>query len=112
MKEINRSVLIVRSKEPFLYWLNSLPDPGDYTLEDINRDQSAFLLLEYEDDRKQENILGKYFTQIFEEKLFGWWTDPEAWPSKRDLKTFKKWFDVEFHSIVYDLVNRPLLVVE
>jgi len=112
LKEINRSVLIVRSKEPFLYWLNSLPDPGDYTLEDINEDQSAFLLPEYEDDRKKENILRKYFTQIFEEQLYGWWTDPDAWPIKRDLKTFKNWFDVEFHSVVLDLVDKPILVVE
>ena len=27
MKEINRSILTVRAKEPFLHWLNSLPDP-------------------------------------------------------------------------------------
>ena len=112
MKEINRSVLIVRAKEPFRQWLNSLPDPSDYTLEEINRDNSAFLLPEYEDDRKKENILRKYFEEIFEEQLNGWWTDPEAWPSKRDLKTFKKWFDVEFHSVVFDLVEKPILFVE
>lgn len=112
MKEINRSVLIVRSKELFLHWLNSLPDPGNYTLEDINEDQSALLLPEYEDDRGKENILKKYFKEIFEEQLNGWWTDPDAWPSKRDLKTFKKWFEVEFHSLVFDLVDRPIMVVE
>lgn len=112
MKEINRSILIVRVKEPFLHWLSSLPDPGEYTLEDINRDQSAFLLPEYEDDRKKENIFKRYFKEIFEDQLSGWWTDPDAWPSKRDLKTFRKWFDVEFHSMVFDLVERPILDVE
>ena len=29
MKEVNRSVIVVRAKEPFLQWLNSLPDPGN-----------------------------------------------------------------------------------
>ena len=87
MKEINRSVLIVRAKEPFRRWLNSLPDPGDYTLEEINEDQSAFLLPEYEDDSRKENILMKYFKEIFEEQLNGWWTDPDAWPLQRDLKS-------------------------
>ena len=32
MKEINRSILTVRAKEPFLHWLNSLPDPAKYTM--------------------------------------------------------------------------------
>jgi hypothetical protein len=41
-----------------------------------------------------------------------WWQDPDAWPSKRDLPTFKKWFDVEFHSVVFDLVDKPIQTVE
>ncbi|MBS3820106.1 hypothetical protein KGY73_11480 [bacterium] len=112
MYEINRSLLIVRAKEPFLRWLNSLPDPGKCTLERVNYDQSAYLLPEYEDDRDTEKLLRKYFKQIFEEQLNGWWTDPEAWPSKRGLKTFKQWFDVEFHSMVFDLVNERILSVD
>ncbi len=113
MKEIDRSILIIRAKEPFLDWLHSLPDPNPdrYTLDEINRDQSAYLLPEYEDDNKRENLIKKYFKQIFEEQLNGWWTDPEAWPSKRDLKTFKEWFEVEFHSVVLDLFDGPIRTV-
>ena len=112
MKEINRSILTVRAKEPFLHWLNSLPDPVKYTMNEVNADQSAFLLPEYEADDKKENLLKKYFKQIFEEKLNGWWQNPDTWPSKRDLKTFKEWFDVEFHSVVFDLVDKPIQTVE
>lgn len=112
MIEINRSILTVRAKEPFLHWLNSLPDPEKYTLDEVNSDQSAFLLPEYEADDKKENLLKKYYKPIFEEKLNGWWQDPDAWPPKRDLKTFKKWFDVEFHSVVFDLVDRPIQSAE
>jgi len=61
----------VRAKEPFRQWLNSLPDPGDYTLEEINEDQSTFLLPVYEDDHRKDNILKKYLTRIFEEQLNG-----------------------------------------
>ena len=112
MKEINRSVLIICAKKPFLHWLNSLPDPDECTLEEINEDQSAFLLPEYEDDRRQEYILKKYYKEIFEEQLNDWWVDPDAWPITRDLKTFKKWFDVEFHSMAFDLVDEPIFRVE
>ncbi|MGB6866229.1 MAG: hypothetical protein WBE11_11105 [Candidatus Aminicenantaceae bacterium] len=114
MKEIDRSILTVRAKEPFLDWLHSLPDPDPvkYILNEVNRDQSAYLLPEYEDDNKKESLLKKYFSKIFEEQLNGWWVDPDAWPSKRDLKTFKEWFDVEFHSVVLDLVDKPIRTVE
>jgi hypothetical protein len=52
MKEVDRSILTVRAKQPFLDWLHSLPDPDPvrYTLDEVNRDQSAYLLPEYEDD--------------------------------------------------------------
>ena len=112
MREINRSLLVVRAKEPFLDWVNSLPDPADVTLEDLNNDRSAFLLPEYEEDRRKDYLLRKYFKEIFEEELNSWWMDQDDWPSQRDLKTFKKWFEVEFHSIVFDLVDKPICVVE
>ena len=112
MWEIDRSILIVRAKEPFLHWLHSLPDPARYTLEAVNDDRPGYLLPEYEDDKKKDGLLKKYFQQIFEEQLNGWWGDPEAWPSKRDLKTFKEWFEVEFHSVVFDLIEKPIQIVE
>jgi hypothetical protein len=44
MKEIDRSILTIRAKEPFLDWLHSLPDPRPirYTLNEVNRDRSAY----------------------------------------------------------------------
>lgn len=112
MIEINRSLLVVRAKEPFLDWVNSLPDPADVTLENLNEDRSAFLLPEYEEDRRKDYLLRKYFAEIFEEELSGWWGDPDDWPTQRDLRTFKKWFEVEFHSLVFDLVEKPICDVE
>jgi len=43
MYEINRSLIIVRGKEPFLHWLHSLPDPDEITLEEVNYDQISFM---------------------------------------------------------------------
>jgi len=109
MNEVNRSVFVVRAKEPFLQWLNSLPDPGDFNLDEVNRDSTAYLLPEFEDDDDMEKLLENYYSFIFEEQLDGWWRDPDSWPSKRDLNTFKEWFDVEFHCMVFDLVDKPLM---
>lgn len=63
MNEVNRSFIVVHAKEPFLQWINSLPDPGNFTLDEVNRDSTA-----------------------------------------------KEWFDVDFHSIVSDLVEKPLKI--
>ena len=105
---INRSLLIVRAKEPFVKWINSLPDPAMLSRQQVDRDNTAYLLPEYAHDGEQDEILVQFHDLIFQEQLSGWWTDESAWPSKRDLVTFKKWFDVEFHSAVLDLVDGPL----
>ncbi len=109
MKEVNRSVIVVRAKKPFLQWLNSLPDPGKFTLDEVNQDSTTFLLPEYEDDSEIKKLLERYYSFIFEEQLDGWWRDQDAWPSKRNLKTFKEWFDVDFYCTVFDLVEKPLM---
>ncbi|MCG2814422.1 MAG: hypothetical protein L6425_00580 [Candidatus Aminicenantes bacterium] len=46
-------------------------------------------LPEYEDDRRRDYLLGKYFEGIFEEELNSWWLDPDDWPlSRRTIQYF------------------------
>ena len=45
----------------------------------------------------------KHFTVIFEHELWGWCTDPEQWPTDRTYSAFRKWFEVEFHSMILEL---------
>ncbi len=106
---VNRSVLIVKAKEPFRQWLLSLPDPEDASLAEINEDNSVYLIPEYEDNTEKEKVLKMVYAEIFEEQLDGWWRDEKDWPKDRNLRLFKKWFDVEFHSVVIDLVDNELI---
>lgn len=105
---VNRGLVIATAKEPFRQWLLSLPDPTDVSLEEINEDRTAYLIPEFEDDDQRDRILRKFFILIFEDQLAGWWTREEDWPQKRDLRTFKKWFDLQIHSVVEDLVDGVL----
>ena len=105
---VNRGLVTVLAKEPFREWLQALPDPCDVTLEEINEDRTAYLIPEFEDDKEQEKVLKKVYAMIFEDQLFGWWTREEDWPRKRDLRTFRKWFEPQFHSVVEDLVDDVL----
>jgi len=70
MNEVNRSVFVVRAKEPFLQWLNSLPDPGDFTLDEVNRDSTAYLLPEFEDDDEMEKLLGEILREYLRNPEF------------------------------------------
>jgi len=106
---LNRSIIIIKVKEPFLNWLRSLPEPENkITIDEINFDNSVYLLPEYEMDDEREEILEDYYDIIFEDQLADWWTDSAIWPKTRNLSTFKKWFTIEFHSLVLDLVDLPL----
>lgn len=105
---LNRSLVIVKVKEPFQKWLQALPEPFDATLEVLNQDPSCYLLPQYEDDSEREHLMGQIFDYIFEEQLYSYWTQESDWPSIRDLETFKQWFSLEFSSLVEDLVDLPL----
>ena len=109
---VNRSALIVRAKEPFREWLMSLPDSEDVSLHEINEDNSVYLIPEYEDDLEKDKILKLMYKEIFEEQLEDWWREEKDWPKKRNLSLFKKWFDVEFHSVVIDFVGDELVSEE
>ena len=109
MDLINRCVVIVKAKEPFLQWIRTLPDPDkSVTLSQLNDDSNAYLLPEYEMDEDREALLAECYDDIFYHELMGWWTDERAHPTPRSLKMFKEWFSVEFHSSVVDLGDTEL----
>ena len=106
---LNRGLVVVSPKEPFRLWLMSLPEPVEVSLEEINEDRSAYLVTEFEDDKQRDRVLRKSFKMIFEDQLVNWWTSEDDWPKKRDLLTFRKWFDLQFHSAVEDLGHGELV---
>ncbi|MFT5127830.1 MAG: hypothetical protein ACI8W8_001437 [Rhodothermales bacterium] len=101
---VNRSVLLVRAKEPLRAWLTGVfaPKPPP-TLAEINTDCSAYLVPETEEEEENRAILRIAFTTLFEYELAEWCTDPDTWPDIRDRATFNEWFDCEFHTVVTDL---------
>ena len=108
---LNRSLLLVRVKQPFLDWLRSLPDPVDEetTLELINEEATAYLIPDVEDEEECASVLSEAFDPIFEHQLGGWWTDETAWPRDRTLEMFGDWFEIEVHAMIEDLVDGPIV---
>ena len=106
---LNRGAVIVRFKEPFLRWINEAdPDPGDpVSLEDANHDSTVYLV-HAEEPAEFDSWLRLNAKTFFEQLLEDWYTDPDLWPKKRDLKTLKEWCTIEFHSLVLDTGGPPL----
>ena len=104
---LNRCVLIVRPRQPFLDWAAQLDDSG--LLPDAKGEQTVYLVPEFDDDGGAARVLKRVFAEVFERELFGWHTDESAWPPKRTLAMFRDWFDVELHSVVEDLCDIELV---
>ncbi len=112
MNEVNRGVLVLKAKEPYLDWVNATDDEGVVrTLDEVSQDCTAYLTPEIEDDDELRGLLEQIYDLLFELELVGWVQDEAQWPANRDFPTFLEWFDVEFHSMVLDLAEGELEVV-
>ena len=103
MLDINRALVVVKPKQPFLDWLCSIDEAElKLDLDELREDTGAYLVPEWGTNDEQWEVLRWAADYIFEQELWGWYTDPALWPMNRDFDTFLQWFDVEFHCMVFD----------
>lgn len=108
MITVNRSALIVKPKQPFLDWVNSVePTSPNITLRDVQDEPTIYLVPEIDSDVAP--ILKVVYKQIFVDQLAAWFTDKECWPQDRSLSVFRQWFDWQSHSMVVDVTDEPLI---
>jgi hypothetical protein len=103
-RQVKRTAIIVKPRLPYIQWANSLDDDGVKLGEDFEPEHTVYLIEDigdYEVDVKA--MVAPYFEFIFEEELNEWHRLESDWPARRDLATFLKWFDVEYHSMVIAL---------
>lgn len=99
---INRSAIIVKLKQPYVDWANVLDVSEKYSLDSLNRENHIYLISDYDTDEELEEIIKYLYPEIFTVELSAWVTDTKLWPKNRDYTTFKRWFTVEAHSMVFD----------
>ena len=108
---LNRDLIVVRLKQPFVDWVNEAdpyPDGSPMTLDDVNEDVSTFLIHDHASE-DFERWLTECYLLLFEAILEEWYVDEALWPQDRTLALFKRWCDVEIHSMVFDLVDGALI---
>lgn len=104
---LNRSLLIVRVKIPFIEWAKSLDEEGPKV--DLEAyEPNAYLVDGVEGPDQLGRVLKRAWKAIFEHELAVWHRDPGDWPRRRGLTMFREWFDVELHPGVHDIGTDPI----
>jgi hypothetical protein len=110
---INRAAVILRYKKPAIDWINESDPGGDdpgITIESVNEERTVYLIREKDADTPAdvEEWINLNYDILFESELDGWYTDEDLWPGNRSIKLFRKWFDVECHTVIVDTVDEPI----
>lgn len=110
---VNRAAILLIPKEPFIAWVHSYDEKSvRISPEEIRESPHIYLVYNSDDGDDSAKLIRKNFKTIFEEELNAWIIDESAWPTKRDMKTFKAWFEVKIHEIVFDMDDSPHVVEE
>ncbi len=66
------------------------------------RTGNIYLLPDYETKQEMQQWLKRNFRELFEEELFGWYTDETMWPANRSFRLFGEWFSYSLFPMIFD----------
>ncbi|MEL6536106.1 MAG: hypothetical protein AAFQ98_11870 [Bacteroidota bacterium] len=101
----NRGMITIIPKQPFFDWFNKLAPDMPVQLEEF-KENNGYLVSG--DFSNWEKVLKDNHRAIFDNELWGMWTEPADWPVPRTFPLFKEWFDWKVSALVYDLGTGPL----
>ncbi len=104
--EINRSIVRIKWKQPFVEWIKGLPDSDEELLISLTHDSSEpslYLLPAYESNAQILAHLSGVCHEIFARELESIWTDESDWEKDLSWNNFNRWFDYEICSMPIDL---------
>lgn len=99
---VNRSLVIIKPKQPYVDWVMGLPGPLVLDRDEITDDLTTILIPEVDNQAAADDYIRQMYHHLFEIELAAWHTDPQAWPQPRDYEMFVTWFDLELHMLVLD----------
>ena len=110
---INKAVALVKLKQPFVDWVNSIEKQyGKLIVEKINKESHVYLIPEYDTQLELEQITQDLYREIFEIEVQSFCRDESFWPKIRNYKNFLDWFDIQAHSMVFDPYDDEILKEE
>ncbi|OOP57279.1 MAG: hypothetical protein AYP45_03695 [Candidatus Brocadia carolinensis] len=100
IKNVNRTALVLKPRQPFHDWLLRVEPEEDFLGE--LKEGDVYLLPGYEDVSQMQNWLKRNYDAIFTDQLNNWYTDETLWPQNRTMKMFKDWFEYSLFTMVLD----------
>ncbi len=98
----NRMAVVLLPTEAYLAWTMTCPGASPNTTLERLRDEASVYLLPQTDGDLEKHVR-RHFKPMLLEELFAWCTDESYWPPDLSYRTFKKFFDVQLASLVFDL---------
>ena len=106
MKFINRPVLVIKPRQPYLDWTQRVSsDSVQLKLEDLQQDCTTYLLSEALDRQQLESFLHENFGAMFKHELYAWHRDQSLWPAERSYAIFGACVDIHMHSPGSDMLD-------
>lgn len=105
---VERSVIVIKPKEPFLEWINNSLAISNETLLDlasVRIDCNSYLIPEVTEIEDGIAYVDDIFEPLFQMELASWTEDQNLWPQELSLKMFWEWFDVEISPTLIDLTE-------
>ncbi len=105
-RTINRAGLIVRPKQPYIDWANSVDDDAPRAiLQELRTDPSIYLVEIIDVLEDFDLLIDDTWEWIFREQLNGWMRDPGLWPEVLTREMFLQWFDCELSTMIWDMLK-------
>ncbi|HSJ57217.1 MAG TPA: plasmid pRiA4b ORF-3 family protein [Anaerolineae bacterium] len=109
MHPIDRGVAVIVPRQPLVDWVNrTVASDEPISLHDLEHDRTAILVPDLESLDAVLEYLEPIKPLLFEIELEGWAVDPGDWPPERTAELFDAWFDIQVHSMVWDVVALPV----
>ncbi|MGE5496425.1 MAG: hypothetical protein ACM3Q2_00005 [Syntrophothermus sp.] len=103
MYSVDRHLLIIRPREPFLDWLKNIaPENQALTLSHLSHDNTAFMIPKHDMPEEDHRYIRSIFPDLFDMVLEEWVLDTDLWPADRTYEKFRDWFDLDIHSVLLD----------
>ena len=105
-RTINRAGLIVRPKQAYVDWANSVDDNAPRAdLQELRASPSIYLVESIDFLEDFDLLVKDNWEWIFREQLNGWMRDPKTWPDELTREMFLAWFDCELSAMIWDMLK-------
>ncbi len=105
MFAVERIVAVIKPTQNMLDFMQSLPNADEKRdLDQLRRDCTALLIPAFPGPKQAQRFIDRHYVGILNNEMESWDVPKQCWPQP-SLDLFHQLFDVEFHSLVYDIAE-------